>query len=408
MQWYRCRALILLSAVYAACGDRSADTDAGAPTFTVRDSLGIAITTSTARQWPDGGGWTLAETPSVTIGSSSDGPDALFSVGPIVPLSEGRFALAHRSRHQVLWFDSTGTRLSAAGREGDGPGEFRTISRMFRLPGDTLVVTDGSLARLSIFDAEGQLVRTSSFDFTSGLAQPVVLLSDRTLLARPGFSFNSSTPAGIQRDTAALSRFDLDGKLVGEVPAIPMGENWVFNMGGSTAAGPHPFGKRTLIAPSAGGFWIVTGDRPEAELRGPDGALRRIVRWADRSAPLTQDVAGRFETFVRRDVDPQDEPAIEAYLEDMDYPATLPSASELMTDSDGYLWVEPFDADIGDETSPPWVVLAPDGHLLGVIGFPGRLEIRAITTDRVYGVWTDELDIEWVRVYRLERTADVE
>ena len=31
-------------------------------------------------------------------------------------------------------------------------------------------------------------------------------------------------------------------------------------------------------------------------------------------------------------------------------------------------------------------------------------ELRAITDDRVYGVWTDELDVEQVRIYELLRS----
>jgi len=287
--------LVGLVPALGACGDGSDRSASDASTFTVRDSAGVEIARSTGTAWPEAGGWALGESPLLAIGSADGGPDALYSVGSIVPLSGGRFALAHRSRNEIVWFDSTGARVVATGREGDGPGEFRAISRLFRLPGDSLLVVDGRLNRLSVFGPDGRYLHSSRLDLEGGGAQPVVLLPDRTLLADPGFLFNTSTPAGIVRDTAALPRFDLDGERVGEVGPVPMDENWVFSIGGSTGAGPHPFGKLTLLAPAEGGFWLATGDRPEVELRAPDGALRRIVRWADRPLPLTEELSSSFE-----------------------------------------------------------------------------------------------------------------
>jgi hypothetical protein len=387
--------------VLGACGDGDGRSAADISTFTIRDSAGVEVARSTGPAWPDGRGWTLAESPLLAIGSADGGPDALYSVGAIVPLSDGRFALAHRSRNEIVWFDSTGARLVESGREGDGPGEFRAVSRLFRLPGDTLLVVDGAINRLSVFGPDGRYRRSSRLDSEGGGALPTVLLPDRTLLARPGFSFNSSTPGGLARDTAALPRIDLDGGRVGEVGPLPMGENWVFSIGGSSGAGPHPFGKQTLLAPAESGFWLATGDRPEVELRAPDGELLRIVRWADRPLPLTEAMASSFEAMALEDE--EDRAMIEAYLEGMTYPETLPTASELMSDTEGHLWVRPFALPSEEEGAPPFMVFDADGRLLGEVAFPARFEPRAITDERVYGVWTDELDIEQVRVYALHR-----
>lgn len=394
--------------VLYACGDGGDRSAPDASTFTVRDSAGVQVARSTDPAWPDGRGWTLSESPLLAIGSADGGPDALYSVGAIVPLSDGRFALAHRSRNEVVWFDSTGARLVASGREGDGPGEFRAISRLFRVPGDSLLVVDGANARLSVFGPDGRYLRSSRLDSEAGGALPAVLLPDRTLLARPGFSFNSSTPGGLARDTAALPRFDLDGGRIGEVGRVPMGERWVFSIGGSTGAGPHPFGKQTLLAPAERGFWLATGDRPEFELRAPDGELLRIVRWADRPRPLTEEMASSFEAMALEDE--ENRSMAEAYLEGMEYPETLPTASELMSAAGGHLWVRPFALPSEEEAAAPFMVFDADGRLLGEVAFPTRFEPRAITDERVYGVWTDELDIEQVRVYALRRgpaSADV-
>lgn len=101
---------------------------------------------------------------------------------------------------------------------------------------------------------------------------------------------------------------------------------------------------------------------------------------------------------------------VEAYLDGMEYPETLPAASALMYDSAGHLWVRPFAFPFEEEAAPPFIVFDDDGRLLGEVAFPARFDARAITDERAYGVWTDELDIEQVRVYALRRgpaSADV-
>jgi len=47
-------------------------------------------------------------------------------------------------------------------------------------------------------------------------------------------------------------------------------------------------------------------------------------------------------------------------------------------------------------------VFTPDGRRLGDVRLPDHFRPMAVTADRVYGVSTDELDVETVKVYALE------
>lgn len=393
---------LMLAFAHASCGERPDAASSDARTFAIRDSAGIEIVHSTAPAWTEGEEWMLSSQPVVSIGSGADGPDALFEIGSIVPLSDGRFVVAHSSRSELIWFDSAGTRRHVAGREGEGPGEFRSIGRLFPLPGDSLLVVDGRLMRISVFDDEGRFVTSSQLDVESaGLGSPRVLLPDRTLLALPGFSFGPGTPDGLHRDTATFPRFALDGSFVGVVGPFPIGESWVFTIGGSKSAGNHPFERRTFVAPARDGFWIATGDRPEAELRDANGALHRIVRWAETADPLTAGAVREYEAEVRRSVtEPDERQFVNVYLEGMRYPETLPTLGGLMADSERNLWVEPF-ASAVEEPPTRWMVFEAEGRLLGEVSLPERFEPRAVTADRVYGVWIDDLEVEWLHVYRL-------
>ena len=125
------------------------------------------------------------------------------------------------------------------------------------------------------FGPDGRFLRSSRLDSEAGGALPTVLLPDRALLARPGFSFNSSTPGGSARDTAALPRFDLDGGRVGEVDPVPMGENWVFSIGGLARRGGAPFGEEKALGPAGRGVLVAAGGAPGGGARPPRGGPRR-------------------------------------------------------------------------------------------------------------------------------------
>ncbi len=54
----------------------------------------------------------------------------------------------------------------------------------------------------------------------------------------------------------------------------------------------------------------------------------------------------------------------------------------------------------GPET---WSVFSTEGRLLGTLETPEHLQVRQIGVDFILGIWTDELDVSYVRVYTLER-----
>lgn len=77
--------------------------------------------------------------------------------------SRGRFFALSQSRpSEILFFDSAGRFLKPIGREGSGPGEFRFVGGILALPGDSLLVVDASLKRITVLTAEQRLSRTVS------------------------------------------------------------------------------------------------------------------------------------------------------------------------------------------------------------------------------------------------------
>lgn len=74
-----------------------------------------------------------------------------------VLLSDGGLAVADWTRVRI--FDARGEQTAVVGTEGSGPGEFRGLTQLCALRGDTILAFDMTLRRLSVISAQGTLVR---------------------------------------------------------------------------------------------------------------------------------------------------------------------------------------------------------------------------------------------------------
>ena len=104
------------------------------------DSAGIPIATAVTPLWGPGDGWTVEAEPLVEIGSVSGAPEYQFAdVVAVVRLSNGDIVVADRGASELRSFDNEGVFIWSAGREGEGPGEFRSLEFLGAKAGDSLV-----------------------------------------------------------------------------------------------------------------------------------------------------------------------------------------------------------------------------------------------------------------------------
>jgi hypothetical protein len=68
--------------------------------------------------------------------------------------------------------------------------------------------------------------------------------------------------------------------------------------------------------------------------------------------------------------------------------------------ADGNVWLRDYDV---HWTSELWTVYSPNGSRLSRVRIPWRFRIFEIGSDYVLGHERDELDVEYVRMYRLRR-----
>jgi len=95
--------------------------------------------------------------PTLEIGLIDGDEQYLFaSIESVVRLSDGRIAVSDGGSFMVSFYDSDGRFAGSFGREGEGPGEFRSLSHMYVHGTDSLRVLDRRTGRISSFDAQGE------------------------------------------------------------------------------------------------------------------------------------------------------------------------------------------------------------------------------------------------------------
>jgi len=176
------RASALLLSALGGCA--APQTDA-APTSVTVDSAGVTIVTSRAPARDSAATWSVAPEPLLSIGVvEGDERYMMFRVTSAARLSDGSLAVANSGTQEVRVYTADGSHQRTIGREGDGPGEFRAVSQLLPLSGDTLLVWDGATFRMIWFAPDGSLIRDATVDrgrITAGLRAPLFGLAVRLL-----------------------------------------------------------------------------------------------------------------------------------------------------------------------------------------------------------------------------------
>jgi len=405
----------------AACGGGG---ERGVAAPTVRDSAGISIVENTGTVWAGGKGWTVADTPSVTIGGlEGEAAADMSGITGVVRLSDGRLAVANGGGPDIRFFDPTGAHLRTSGRKGSGPGEFQTMAGMFGFDGDSLLVADMMTRRMTVLGPDGGAAREFTLGGAGGmqvgeqsvsLAIPVGAFPDGSVLGMAQAFRINQAPAGAYRDTAAYVVFGPDGAVrdtAMRMPGIEMEQVTMNFMGREfTAPQPVPLGRITTLATRAGGIAVARNDQYEIEVHSADGALVRLVRVAMEPRPVTDadQAAHRKEQLDALANAPGmgavPEPLkqqLRARIEQAKYPATYPYVQEMRYDPDGNLWVG--EVQPAGTTVRVYAVFDTAGALLGRVGMPDRFTPLWLGRDAVAGVWKDADDIEHVRVYPVRK-----
>lgn len=389
----------------AGCGDTGKRSGA-APA--IRDSAGVTIVEHPAGAVEEAPRWTAGPEPALEIGSlDGDGPRQLAGVTDAALLSDGSVVVGHHQPPELRYFSVDGAHVRTVGREGEGPGEFRHVSALLRLPGDTLLVQDRRLDRLSLFGPEGRFLES----FRLGGGRPGDLVGrfgDGTLVTRASGAYARAGPPeeGTRTADVPLVAHGPDGALRDTLVRMP-GPTWrVASMGGGGwYVLPVPFTPWPHQAVGPEVLYTGYADAWEIRRRSPAGKVRRFVRLDRERLPVTEAARdSALRTWLERMGEGRARERLEPILRDMELPDRRPAFDAMELDADGRLWVREGGGPTG-RVGRRWIVLDGDGTVRAVATLPPGLEVHHLGADRVVGTWTDELDVPHVRVHELRRGA---
>jgi len=194
---------------------------------------------------------------------------------------EGNFYVTDSDAHRILKYDPEGKYLLSFGREGQGPGEFQSLSVTRFDKDNNLYITDLRNNRISCFDKNGKFIKQIRM---SERLEDVFINSKGFLVAKkPGMSQEGST----QKTTSIFGLFDEKFKSLVEFykdeieMPLPAGRD-VSSLGQFLANGLGIMAFRPqIIYTLANNDFIYFGypDKYEINIYSPEGKLiRKITR----------------------------------------------------------------------------------------------------------------------------------
>lgn len=379
-------------------GGDSSFTGNGYTGFLRRDSAGIAIAVTPGSEARTALGWAMDTVPDLQIGiagtSSGHGtaqPWYEFNrIGGVRQLSDGRVVVVDGGSREVRFFDSRGQFLHRFGGKGRGPGEFGgspVLVNAFQR--DSLLIFDPRPVRFHFLspDADGyRLVRPATW---SGATPPVGFISPNVLVGL--MHLHRPTTTGVYEVPLVYAWIHIATGKRTLVDSFTVRPQYTVEFVNSIAyGGLIPFSSRPSAAVTRNGALVTDGALPEIKEYDIEGQLTRIIRVDEPRRRI-------MNTDIQRYVEVTGKPT----YPEIPIPELMPAFESLLVDDEGWLWAKVYEWD--PARRPEWVGFDPDGQAHGSIRMPVGFRVQQIAGDFVLGVWTNELDVEYVRRYRVDR-----
>lgn len=409
--------LMAAVAAWSGCGGSDAST-----VVTAADSAGVQVVTNLAGSLDAAERWSLSADPTLEIGAGASPEVPLFRVTAVAPLSDGGVAVGTESPARALVFAADGGLTATLGREGGGPGEFIRVASVVPVAGDSLAVWDPDRRRISVFTRSGTFVREADLSEVAPVGlmaapNPQTPAAWTHLMAWPAggfvlFSVGAFGPGtGVRRPEAPSYRLSAGGERVAELGSFPGYQSY---SSPQTGVAPYPFGADTHGAVSGDALVVGTAESPELRYHGPDGGLRRIVRWPDHDRTVEGPLVAVWDSMMASWLEAMPEMRRDMVREMFDRiprPERFPAYDGVIPGEGGRIWVGEYVGMLEIASTPidrrvpsrRWLVLDADGALAATVETPAGFQPHAVSASRVWGVYRDEVDVESVRAYRIVR-----
>jgi hypothetical protein len=363
----------------------------------VTDSAGVAVVVSDPERpaWPRGQAWRLADEPAIQVGNIPGDPGhQLYGVEHSARLPGGGIVVANGGLGDVRVYDPQGGHVATLALPVEAAGSPTRPTHVAALAGDSLLVVlaDGTI---SVYAPDGVLARTARAAPPEGTRalHPVGVFGNGWVLMSGALPFDTVSP-GFRRHPERFAAFDHAGTRVGEWVDFAMKVELV-------GEGVLVFAPDAHIAPADSTVWYGDAERfevREVALGGRTLRLARLDRPPDRvTGPDTlafrHGATQQLESSVGAD-------SARAVVSSYRYGETFPAYDRIVVDALGNVWVRWYGwFELGAEKK--WSVFSGDGRYQGDVFTPPLLEIHEIGADFVLGRMATSRGVEAVYVYEL-------
>jgi hypothetical protein len=334
-----------------------------------------------------------------------EGPMAFTRIGAVLPVGS-RVFITQPMERTVRILSADGEPLGRLGRWGQGPGEFQRIESVAFIDG-RLVVGDITLARVSVFDSEGELLETRPSPQLP--PQPPLHFATLWFPAVGGYVLLFGTQLGL--DGPPVQRLPgflvaPDGSVADTLPSIRLGERTVVLRGGGRSRAfqlPVHDGERWAMAPDGTAF--VWADDPSGEglvVQRYDVRAGRVDRfrtglravavpraYADSVRSSLIEFHSQGSYWPRRTIE-------QAIL----LPQEVPAADRVIIATSGEIWLRVPWFGSGPEV---WRIMTPSGRLRAEAEVPPGSSLAAVDGETLWALREDEWGVNYLQRLRLER-----
>lgn len=342
----------------------------------------------------------LDSVPTLSIGGDDvTGPTQFSRVQGVYVDKARRLWVAEGQAGELRIFEPSGAHWKTRGGRGEGPGEFIQVRLLGGMDGDSVLAGDSGADRITVFDPEGEFVRTERLPSSERPApRPFDVFEDGSVLGQlprilPAASLE---PGQILRDSVELVRVRSASE-VAEPYGTASGPLWLWT---GRSQVPVPFTVNASFDVVGSEVHLVSG--PDFRIGVLDAAGLRETYGVNRAARAvrTADIDG-YRAFVEEYLP---EPMRPEYLAALDIelrPRLLPGYDRVLASADGHVWAQVYESDLA--APHEWDVFDGRRRFVGRVRVLSGFSPMVVTRDVLVGVWRDPMGVEYVRAYRLIR-----
>ena len=312
-------------------------------------------------------------------------------------------------------FSSSGSYLGAI-PVGSGPGELRGVWAVFQVRGDTMVISDPALRRLSYFRSDGRYIRSEPFQFSNNVHGKVMGLAWYPAGKRVWTSNypNTFEPRPTEQRAYVWS-MNAEGVPADSLIAMPGPQSLIVREEQTLSRLDQPLQQRPFVLFLKDRIAVGFSGNDRIQFYTLDGKHLETVTVPVPAIPTTaadrrqyQDSA-RAGYFAELRAQQYDSSLTRFFAEKFDrmmgmvtYPSTHPRYDQLLADDRGNLWL--LLPSRGPDYRRTWMRMSQQGSILSRVSVPhaGAVFAAVIQQGRLY---TSEIrysdDVARIAVYQL-------